>query len=123
MGWKSTKVRFDHSRALHDPNGVYWPAAESALREIGDKCRQLDIPCVAVLFPWPLDLQEYPLLREHEQVKETLVAAGFLVLDVLDEVKHFPAAGLTVHPADHHPNEIVHRLVGEKLAHTIADVL
>jgi len=123
MGWISTKVRFDHSRVLHDPNGVHWPVAESALREIGDKCRQFNIPCVAVLFPWLLDLQEYPLLREHEQVKETLIEAGFVVLDVLDEVKHLPAAELTVHPTDHHPNEIVHRLVGEKLAHTIADVL
>jgi hypothetical protein len=123
MNWISTKVRFDHSRTLHDPNGVYWPVAESALREIGERCREFNIPCVAVLFPWLLDLQEYPLMREHEQVKETLIEAGFVVLDVLDEVEDFPAAELTVHPTDHHPNELVHRLVGEKLALTIASVL
>lgn len=123
MNWISKKLELDYSRKLHDPNDVYWSVSETALHEIGNKCREFDIPCVAVLFPLLTDLQEYPLMPEHNQVKETLVAAGFVVLDVLGEVKTFPTTELHVHPTDHHPNELVHRLVGEKLANIIAPLL
>jgi hypothetical protein len=123
MNWLSNTKQADFPKDLHDPNGVFWPNAEAALHKIGKRCREFDIPCIAVLFPELVDLQEYPLMDEHQQVKETLNAAGFVVLDILEDIKHLEAADLIVHPTDSHPNELVHRLIGEKLATLITAML
>jgi hypothetical protein len=122
MQWRVRNLTLEFLKDLHDPDGSRWARTASAIEDIGNQCQQRGIPCVAVLFPILTELQEYPLAQGHQQVRTTLETNGFLVLDMLEELRPHTAKDLWVHPTDQHPNEFVHRLVGEKLAALIASL-
>jgi hypothetical protein len=120
LNWKMQNTTIDYFQTLHNPDERYWPRSESTFREIGERCQEYDIPCVVVIFPILWDLQNYALKDEHNRIKAAFLSKKFLVLDVLEELQGFDANELRVHATDRHPNEIVHRIVGERLANIIA---
>jgi lysophospholipase L1-like esterase len=122
MKWRVRNLTLEFLKDLHDPDGSRWARTASAIKDVGNQCKQRGIPCVAVLFPILTELQEYPLVQEHRQVRATLEADGLIVLDMLEELLPHADKDLWVHPTDQHPNEFVHRLVSEKLAALIASL-
>jgi len=85
-------------------------------------CRDRDIRFVVLMFPNLYELNEdYPFTEIHGKVRTAVEEAGGIFIDVLPAVMGRDAAELRVHPTDHHPNEIVHRIAGELLAEELAD--
>jgi hypothetical protein len=69
--------------------------------------------------PWPLFVgleQGYPFGPIHETIHRFCLAARIPHHDLLPAFAGHPTAELWVHPVDHHPNEIAHRLAAESLA-------
>jgi hypothetical protein len=70
---------------------------------------------IVVVFPvlWELD-GDYPFEDIHAMIAKGCREAGCEVIDLLDVYRGHSAASLWVHPTDHHPNEIAHRLAAER---------
>lgn len=67
---------------------------------------------------WPLlvDLDDYPFAAADEAIARFCEGAGIPRLDLRAALRGHTAESLWVHPVDHHPNEIAHRLAAEALA-------
>ncbi len=119
----SSKATVDIYRAMYREESPEWQRTRKALGDIAGICRDNGIPCYAVLFPLLVNLDNYPLEREHQKVKEVVEEHGYEVIDLLPELGKLgvPHQDLWVHPTDQHPNEIVHRRVAELLARHITE--
>ena len=60
--------------------------------------------------------QGYPFAPVHEAIHRFCLVAGIQHYDLLADFRGRRSAELWVHPVDHHPNEIAHRLAAESLA-------
>ena len=80
--------------------------------------RENGVPIVAVLFPFVQDVAGSRAALE--QVQALLEAEGVPVLDVADLIKDRPTNELIVNRNDGHPNETVHREVGNALYELLA---
>jgi lysophospholipase L1-like esterase len=72
--------------------------------------------------PWPLLVgldRGYPFAPVHETIRRFCVTARIPHHDLLPALRSRPTADLWVHPVDHHPNEIAHRLAAESLLPTV----
>ena len=67
---------------------------------------------------WPLlvDLDAYPFTAADETIARFCEGAGIPRLDLRAALQGQTAESLWVHPVDHHPNEIAHRLAAGALA-------
>jgi lysophospholipase L1-like esterase len=69
--------------------------------------------------PWPLFVgleQGYPFAPIHDTIRRFCLVAGIAHHDLLRTFEGRPSDHFWVHPVDHHPNEIAHRLAAESLA-------
>jgi lysophospholipase L1-like esterase len=69
--------------------------------------------------PWPLLVGlegGYPFAPAHEAIARFCIEAGIAHHELLRSFRGSRGAELRVHPVDHHPNEIAHRLAAESLA-------
>lgn len=58
---------------------------------------------------------DYPFRRENEFIKKILKEEGIPAYDLTDSVLSLPADRLWIHPVNHHPNFIAHRLAAKAL--------
>jgi hypothetical protein len=68
--------------------------------------------------PWPLfvDLERgYPFVPAHETIRRFCLKAGIAHHELAPAYAGRRTQELWVHPVDHHPNEIAHRLAAESL--------
>jgi lysophospholipase L1-like esterase len=67
---------------------------------------------------WPLleSLEDYPFKAVHQRLRDSLAGKGIAHLDLLSSFAGRDAAGLHVHPTDHHPNELAHQLAAGAIA-------
>ena len=74
---------------------------------------------------WPLleELDDYPFGAIHGQIADELTERGVAVLDMLPTFAGRDESELHVHPTDHHPNEIAHRLAAEAIAKALSEQL
>ena len=104
-------------QGLYAPENEGWQESKRALREIIVICREREIPCVVLMFPVLVDLDDsYPFAAIHEQVGTVVQDAGGIFVDLLPALKGKDARTLWVHPTDQHPNEQVHAIAGELVA-------
>jgi lysophospholipase L1-like esterase len=96
-----------------------WVAVKGRMPKLREMGEHDGFKVIALLFPLLQELDAYPLQAEHEQVRAAFLAAGIDVVDLLEALQGRKAADLRVHPVDPHPNEIVHRIAAEKLAHAL----
>jgi hypothetical protein len=115
-----------YHRSIFNDDSASWQASQLALTEIITACDNRKIPCIVVLFPALFRLDDYPFLDIHQQIQQVVSEAvqktgaepSGRFVDLRD---HLQQAGLNqaeelwVHPTDHHPNEIVHRIAGQQL--------
>jgi lysophospholipase L1-like esterase len=69
--------------------------------------------------PWPLLVgieAGYPFAPAHAAILRFCLQAGIAHHELLGSLRGSRGAELWVHPVDHHPNELAHRLAAESLA-------
>jgi hypothetical protein len=100
-----------------DANRAGWERTQEYLREMQ---RRLEGKGARLLVaPWPLFVgldRGYPFAPAHETIRRFCLGAGIPHHDLLPAFRDRPTAELWVHPVDHHPNELAHRLAAESLA-------
>lgn len=98
--------------AYADP--AVWGIHAKALEDIAAYCRENRITLVAVVFPMlQAPAESAPITGK---VAGALAAMGADVIDLTPAMQGRPARELVVNTLDAHPNEAVHRQVGEMLA-------
>jgi hypothetical protein len=70
---------------------------------------------VIVLFPLLYDFHDYPFQTIHDKIAANCQRARIPLLDLLPAFSRYRAEELWVHPVDHHPNEIAHRIAAEEI--------
>jgi lysophospholipase L1-like esterase len=94
-----------------------WRETQERLRAMR---RALDTRGARLLVaPWPLFVgleRDYPFAPVHREIESFCLSAGIAHRDLLSAFQGRRTAELWVHPIDHHPNEIAHRLAAESLA-------
>ena len=102
---------------------LYGPANREGLARTQEAVRDMDRQMRErggrfLLASWPLlvDLEDYPFAAADEAVARFCADAGIPRVDLRASLKGHTAESLWVHPVDHHPNEVAHRLAAEALA-------
>jgi lysophospholipase L1-like esterase len=114
---KQTQSTFEHYRSLYRDSNPAWKTNRESLLQIVELCQQKEIPCYVLLFPVLYELNSnYPLKDVHDQIAQLLAGSHATFIDLLPHLQGKKAASLWVHPSDHHPNELVHALIGKLLA-------
>jgi len=62
---------------------------------------------------------EYPLEREHAEVRSAFAAAGIEVVDLLDTYRGHKPEELWAHVTDPHPNELAQAMAAERIARAL----
>jgi len=76
--------------------------------------------------PWPLFVsleRGYPFAPAHREIERFCLSAGIAHHDLLAAFQGRRTAELWVHPVDHHPNDIAHRLAAESLAPVVTKLV
>lgn len=106
------RYRFDEGRQLD------WPACQGALGRAAELARERGFSLGLVIFPELYKLNaDYPFASVHRLVGQTCERLGIPVLDLLDAYRDcgMSESDLWVHPSDHHPNEVGHRIAAEAI--------
>ena len=98
----------------------HWREARARMPRLRDMARHDGFRLVAVIFPLLYGLDgEYPLEREHMEVRKAFAAAGIEVVDLLETFRGHKAAELWVHVTDPHPNEIAQAMAAERIGRVL----
>lgn len=103
-----------------DANRAGWERTQEYLREMQRRLNQRQARLLVA--PWPLLVgldHGYPFAPAHETIRRFCITARIPHHDLLLALRGRPTAELWVHPVDHHPNEIAHRLAAESLLPTV----
>ncbi len=112
----------DYWRALHNPDGPFWPQVAAALDEARELCRVANVPVLLAVLPMlqpPRPWDEYPYADIHAFVVNEAHTRGFEALDVCTALRARPATELIVSPDDNHFNVEGNALVARALAERI----
>jgi lysophospholipase L1-like esterase len=104
-----------------DANRAGWERTQEYLREMQGRLEGRGARLLVA--PWPLFVgldRGYPFAPVHETIRRFCLGAGIPHHDLLPAFLGQPTEGFWVHPVDHHPNELAHRLAAESL---LPDVL
>jgi len=102
-----------------------WQQARAALTEMADSAALRDIPALLILFPYLVPgswtSETHPLSKVHEQVANYARDAGYVVLDLTDELKHKPGEDWWATPYDSHPSAAAHAVAAQAVARVIRE--
>jgi hypothetical protein len=109
--------------SLYAESAAAWDENRQALHDIIELCRSRNVPCIVILFPILHQLDDgYPFAEIHAKVGHEVEEAGGTLIDLLPRLKGRDASELWVHPADHHPNEVVHAIAARELVSAVASL-
>jgi len=74
-----------------------------------------DSRLVIVLFPLLYEFDDYPFQEIHDKIAAFCRQESILLLDLLPAFSEYEDRELWVHPTDHHPNEVAHRIAAEEI--------
>jgi hypothetical protein len=97
------------------PNQDGWVRTEDDLREMDRRMRARGGRFLVASWPLLVDLDDYPFTAADDTVARFCAAAGIPRVDLRAALRGRSAESLWVHPIDHHPNEVAHRLAAEAL--------
>jgi lysophospholipase L1-like esterase len=106
-------------RGLYRDGGPGWVAAQQAIGQLADYCRDNDIKLLIVSYPELHELRDYPFPEVTAGVEAVAKAHDVAFLDLLPSVTDLEPASLWVSPTDAHPN----RVANVHFAHAIAEKL
>jgi hypothetical protein len=101
---------------LYGPaNREGWARTQDDLRDMDRKMRERGGRFLVASWPLLVDLEAYPFVAADEAVARFCAAAGIPRVDLRTALRGRPVDSLWVHPVDHHPNEVAHRIAAEAL--------
>jgi hypothetical protein len=106
-----------YAQMYAEPNREGWERTQAHLREMDRRMRARGGRLLVA--DWPVllaDAAADPLSRAHDAIARACVGAGIAHHDLRGPLSAQPAESLWVHPLDHHPNDVAHRLAAESLA-------
>lgn len=106
-----------------EANREGWARTQFDLRDLDRRAAAHGALFLVASWPLLVRLQRYPFARAHEAIASFCRAAGIAQRDLLPVLRARPARELVVSAADHHPNEIAHRLAAESLAPVVRQAL
>jgi hypothetical protein len=97
-----------------------WREARGRIARLREMADRDGFEIVALIFPLLYGLDgDYPLEREHGEVRKAFGDSGIEVVDLLDSYRSRKASDLWVHVVDPHPNEVAHAIAAERLARVL----
>ena len=97
------------------PNGEGWARTQDQMRDMDRRLRERGGRLLVASWPLLVDLDTYPFTAADEAIARFCEGAGIPRVDLRAALRGHPAESLWVHPVDHHPNEVAHRLAAEAL--------
>jgi hypothetical protein len=94
------------------------PGADEKFRMMADFNREVTAGgarLVVILFPMLYSFGNYPLAGVHRKMGDFCNRESIPMLDLLPAFSEREAKDLWVHPMDHHPNEVAHRIAAEQI--------
>ena len=123
--WRIGRETARWYREMYGPaNQAGWERTQGRLREMDRRVREKGGAFLVATWPLLVGLQgRYPFAETSGTIAAFLDGAGIARHDFLPALRGRPDESLWVHPVDHHPNEIGHRLAAESLAPAVRRVL
>jgi hypothetical protein len=97
------------------PNQDGWARTQDDLRDMDRRLRERGGRFLVASWPLLVDLDAYPFAAADEAIARFCAGAGIPRVDLRAALRRHTAESLWVHPVDHHPNEVAHRLAAEAL--------
>lgn len=95
---------------------VDWKVSSAALERAAELGQRDGFLLALIIFPEFYHLDDrYPFFEIHELVKEKAISLSIPVLDLMMVYRGLVDRDLWVHPSDHHPNEVAHKLAAEAI--------
>lgn len=99
-----------------DSLDVDWKVSQAALERAAELGQQHGFRVALIIFPEFYHLDDrYPFFAIHELVKAKATSLSMPVLDLMTVYQGLVDRDLWVHPSDHHPNEVAHKLAAEAI--------
>jgi hypothetical protein len=100
-----------------EPNREGWERTQAYLREMNRRLEERGAGLLVASWPLLVNLEgDDPFAAAAETIARFCLSAGISRLDLRPALRGRPTESLWVHPVDHHPNELAHRLAAESLA-------
>jgi hypothetical protein len=107
-----------------EPNLEGWRATQAQIVDMDRRLRERGAGLLVALWPLLVGIEaEYPFEDVSATISRFCLVSGIAYHDLLVGLHGRPSASLWVHPADHHPNEVAHRLAAENLAPVVRNLL
>jgi GDSL-like lipase/acylhydrolase family protein len=102
------------------PNREGWERTQGLLRDMNRQAQARGARFLIASWPLLVGLDgRYPFADVSDTIARFCLSAGIVRHDLLGALAGRQADALWVHPVDHHPNEVAHRLVAESLAEPV----
>jgi lysophospholipase L1-like esterase len=110
-------------RDMYGPaNQAGWERTQERLREMNQQMKARGGALVVASWPLLVGLEgHYPFADVSDVIARFLLSAGIWHHDLLPALAGRPSESLWVHPVDHHPNEVAHRLAAESLVAVVRE--
>lgn len=119
-----TIAYYDSLYSNANPN---WDKTKESLDEIIHQCERNKLHCVVLCFPVLFELDgDYPLTHIHALIRNEVTSHHSEYVHFVDLLPFLAGRrdrDLWVHPADHHPNETVHRIVAQVLCDSLQTIM
>jgi hypothetical protein len=88
-----------------------------AIRGMRDRARSLGMDFIMMVYPLMLDMDHYPLLEAHKNLRELASREGIEFHDLLPAFqREAKGRSLVVHPVDYHPNGLAQEIAAREVA-------
>lgn len=89
---------------LYREDSAAWQAAQKAIRDLAQRCRERGIKLMVVNYPELHVLKDYPFEKVTAAIRSIAATEGAPFVDLLPSVADLPPESLWVSPTDAHPN-------------------
>jgi hypothetical protein len=101
------------------PNQEGWARTQDDMRDMDRRLRERGGRLLVASWPLLVDLDAYPFAAADDAIARFCADAGIPRVDLRAALRGHAAESLWVHPVDHHPNDIAHRLAAEALVQPV----
>lgn len=102
-----------------DANREGWRRTQEMIRDMDRRMKARGGRLLVATWPLLVDLEHDPFTEAEATIGTFLEGAGIPRVDLRPALAARPVESLWVHPVDHHPNELAHRLAAEALTPTV----
>jgi len=104
-----------HYEQVYDKDADGFLAMKKALKKLSDYAKNNNINIFLVMTPDIHNLQDYPFVFIHNNMKTIASDYGYKYLDLLPFLSNIDAKKLWAMPGDPHPNEMGHQIMADAI--------